>query len=863
MNDAFSFGDLNTSVDLMDPMLWDPNLGDFENDEFLNPGGFGHSGFEVNDSDFHNDQTVFQSGGQYHGQYLVPADDLRYPTVMSFQSDSIPAMPPSSMDYHSTFANNFSNFVDSGECSPPTQNPTQTLDVTPGLSAIPGGDNGMPSTHLDFQEQPVYPDPVTLQYETPYFTRQPSNGLNATRADLSYEQQVEHVTDPIRTRNESRQSSQADPKPLVKQKRKRSDPASDSEDDAPPAKHRQIAEPKVASRRHPPSSEGSRSGSQISDSSSLGKPLKTHVFHAGQKPKKPEDKSWVRINTSTRGETTRTARINHFTEEGSKYKVLPLPIGSWESTRFKFEYSHHNGMDEFKKRTMSARQIYDYIHEYPSDGLRIWIQVTPSDSARRYASKSHSHCRFEQCPNRQWSNKGTIEVGSYRVAFDEKHKKYGKGVVDPYDCVGYAHLYCMERFLDFAGLCEIADVRVDTRSGLTKESQEVAAFTFGKKHINEKHVAEHFLKAAKKGALERTVDFANYPVHTDYAKGQPKPHGDTLVSALYKANLAARTRSQIIQFIKRNIRPGAFPIHHGDQEIINVDAKVETLPAYKRAKEARQTKDFDKTRYYDRFHPEINIRIAECYAKRAQFEKEDTAGGVAVTRTRKHKLAVVNGDSDDEPDFARDDDDDDDDLKEADTRHQQRQPIRGQRSSPRRKQRVDYAAVQDPPEYSQLHDLVQQLPGYNPHARSAPAFDQGPQTYDNINDGPPSRNPSCTQFFRPSNDGFTRYDLDTVLPADESTSVLDIADLPPLTEEEIQKFLSRRKSSTLSNGPTVSAMKSPSQSKSGARSASFNAQPVSSSMEFEIDDPPSRVKEAVSPASSRRSSRLANKTVRG
>ncbi|KAF2849181.1 hypothetical protein T440DRAFT_508959 [Plenodomus tracheiphilus IPT5] len=761
---------------------------------------------------------------------------------------------------------------------------TDSFGPSAGLSAIPRGAYFRPQQSAGYQ-QPAYPPPPSYAYgiQQPYYAQpmpvvQQTGYIPYGYPPAQPPQQAQYGFGDL---HPSRYPSYEEVKAPRQPNRKRDRSLSSSEEDAPIIKRPRGTHPEVSPKSkahpHPSRSDDSRRHSVVSDSSSLGRPVKVAPVRAGQKPKKHEDKTWVRINNTTKGETTRTARINAFADIGTKYKHHPLPIGNWvSSSGFKFEYTHHFEMDEFKKQSMSARQIHEYITQYPGDNLRIWIQITPGDSARRYASEPHSRCIFEQCPNRKWCGKATIEVGSYRVAFDEKHKKYGKGICDPFDCVGYAHLYCMERFLDFAGVCETADVKVDDRSGLNKEPKAIAPFTFlNNKHVYDKPMALKFVKAAQAGALHRTPEFRDYPNHCDYTRGQPKPHDKTLVAALYETNLANRTRSQIKQFVNRKILPGVFPIHRGDQEMVNIDKMVAALPLYQSNVEAGIHKASEMSGYYDQFFPQVNQRINDCLALRTKLKREDDEHG-APTRggSKKRRIIAVEA-SDHELDYSQHNRNDDD-FEEVEM-YPFRQPTSGPRSSPRKKQRIDYTldpivSQEQDPIYSQIPQL---LPQYTAHP--APQPQQAPTTRNtNINAGPTSnttRNNSCSQFFAENPD---------VQPFDFSTLDSMSPGAGPVTEDAISRIvdLSRRKSSTLSNGPFASIMKissvtnpghsqgftssprSPLATRSSARTASFNAQPVSSSKEFALDDPPSLVTEPRRVVfGGRRSKRIASKSV--
>lgn len=723
--------------------------------------------------------------------------------------------------------------------------------ATLGLSALPGGTQYMPEM-LQYpsvsQARQMYPDPSASLYPTqPYlqFSQQQYSQQYPAYPPIP----IEHY----------KVAKQMEAQPV--KKRKRSAYSTDSDDDVPTTmRPREDKLVKVIS-----SPDASRKQSLVSDDGSLSQPVSRGVLKAGEKPKKCEDKPWVRINHTTKGETTRTARINQHAQEGHKYKAKRLPYGDWESTHYTFEYSKNNGMHEFKKRTMSARQIHEYITQYPGDNLRIWIQPVASDSARRYASASHSHCRFEKCPMRKYTGKGTAEVGNYRVAFDEKHKTYGPGVVDPYDCVGYVHLYCMERFLDFAYICQIADVRVDQRVSMEKEPKGHFASAFGPKHHHEAAVAKKFINAARRGRLAETPEFANYPVHEEYARGAPKPHERTLVYALYDMNIKHRAKSQMKQFIlQRTIRPGSFTVHRGDMEVKLVDKKIERLPAFKEFLKDGSKKDFDYSAYYDKFHPEIKERIKECMVLREQLIAE---GGVesSTKRSRRPRRDSLK-DSEDEivipskkPKKRRVDDSDSSDSSPPSRKSRSKKPTitfdaPSLGPSPSRPNTLR----QKPPiNYLEPHDT---LP--SPRATTstlAPALSSStipplisttfpPPSSATFLSPSSARKESCSALFPTNDTEWANFDL---APLDGTETYLTQAQIDALLNAAY-----RRKSSTLSMGPigATSPLLTPPLSKSsslvappllGARTdaaalrrASFNAKPVSACREFRVEDPP-------------------------
>ncbi|RMZ70849.1 hypothetical protein GMOD_00008494 [Pyrenophora seminiperda CCB06] len=711
------------------------------------------------------------------------------------------------------------------------------VNVTPGFSAIPQGTDLIPQFQVPAQPAQMYPDPNYAVYPTgPYFTQPQDFAGYVPKPAEQPVKELAAVAQQTRKRKHDRSGSGS---------------GSDSDDESPIAKR-----PRSFQQKRTPRSASSRRPS-TSDGSSISKPVKTRVVKPGQKPKKVADKTWVRTNTTTRGETTRTARINLYTEEGDKYKMKDLPRGNWESTNYKFEYMQIGRMHELKKCTMSARQIHEYITEHPGD-LRIWIQPVASDSARRYFSATQNHCRFAKCPMRRYTGKGTTEVGNYRVAFDEKHLVYGEGVADPYDCVGYAHLYCMERFLDFAYVCQVANVKVDQRVSLESEPKGVFGAAFGLKHHHEIAVAKTFIQACRKGRLSETRDFADYPVHEDYAKGAPKPHERTLVYALYEMNIEHRPLSQMKQFIcDRVIRPSSFTVHRGDMEVKLVNKKIEMLEVFNDWIRDGGTKDnFNYSAYYDSFHPEINVRIQEMLVRRDQMLVEEAAN--TSSRGRKRRAAPTVDIEDEAPARKRsrrqviaiDSDFSEDETtlpKRSSTKRKRSKDVvpLPKRSATRRKRYEDVFTSSEEDDYEEIGAATQRHPQHG--NRSSPRQVQRINYAESQDVRPHTRRATISDLFPVNNDlEWDNLDLES-LPAPLNNDQL-------LTQAQIDALMAinRRKSSTLSNGP--GAWRKP-------RTASFNKQPVSSSTEFRRNDPPSRVKSApvVMREDCRRSNRLASK----
>ncbi|KAH3967844.1 hypothetical protein HBH98_164940 [Parastagonospora nodorum] len=615
----------------------------------------------------------------------------------------------------------------------------------------------------------------------------------------------------------------------------------------------------------------SRAGSGLSSNSSLGKQPSTKVVkRTGQKPQKDKKKTWVRINTATRGETTRTGRINQEAEEDRGYLYQPLPVGTWSTPndKYTYEYKHDavSKLDELLDNEMSARKIMAYIMKFPSEHLKLWIQVTPSDAARRYASQEHSKCLFSECPTRQYNKHGNIQPGHYRVAFDEKyltlrqHKSNPNKALDPYDCTGFVHLTCLERFCDFEAICRQTNVEVDEREEFPRESS-IARWTMAKRP--ETALAKYFVKACRKDKLRESEHFKDYPVHVSSREAKDFDH--TLTKALVEVNSANRTRSQKRQFVCRKLAPGQLIINGGDLEVAMLEERVKKLSSFKDYCKTNSIKPKDANLelfYVDFYGGIVNRRIAECMALRKELEDEDAAGtsrkkgkGKAAadpsTRTTKRKVVVLDDESDSEPEFYQTRAmpsyprrEDFDDLyqpgPDVESPH-------GTRSSPRKRQRVNYSV-----------DAAQQqlLPPLPPLPNTPPppvAPLQAPEPYadQGYEAAQIPRHESFSQFFVQNG---SKYDIENwdaqsdVVPTSVRRDSLEYA--------ELMKTLLRRKSSTLSHGPQHAGIMKRSQRKpSHGRQASFALQPVSESKEFAMNDPPSQM--AATPT--RRSVRLASR----
>ena len=692
---------------------------------------------------------------------------------------------------------------------------SQPSAATLSLTALPGANDFAQHQPVEHQTRFCYPDPTTLVQQThPYYT-QPvpvdHTGLVPIELESQLPQSDLYSFDLEQMPYDSADSSLAPRRSLSSKGSGRYTRSenSDSDDDSQ----------STASS----SSRYSCAASTFSDSSTLRQSVKEQPeYRKGETPKRDSSKPWVRVNKTTRGESTRTSKVNNWE---NTYKYKPLPVGNWQTGKHNFEYKSDNGVDFLKKIPMSTRQIQDYIRAYPENGdkhLIIWIQKTPADSGRRAGSAQHFKCLFKDCPVQQWGD-GTIMTGEFRVAFDEKYQRY-RNEVDPFDCAAYAHLYCMERFLDFDKVCRLADVRVDVRSSMPKEPKGKAAFSFSGHPALP--ILERFVKLASRNMLRESSNFARYPIHDHYQRGVRKPHANLLVCQLHQTALKHLPDSQREQFARRAISTGQREIHLGDLEIAMAVKKIQSLVGRK----TWEAKGFRYERYYDECDPTINVRIAQRMEECAEVIKDaDKRGSARGKKQKKRKAIEFSDDEDERP-------------------RQQDYAARASRSSPSKKKRQNCPEIQSL--VQQTIDLTQDVDlSCQPRA-----FTQHYQ----LGKSPVTPKSSCSDLF-PSNG---TLNLDDFPVADGVISENDLEKLMTFNNS-----LGRRASVSL--GPSPGIMKSPIFSRTArpTRQACFNLQPVSSSTEYFLNDPPSRV--AASPRVTfyqnglfeRRSARLAARMV--
>lgn len=561
-----------------------------------------------------------------------------------------------------------------------------------------------------------------------------------------------------------------------------------------------------------------RNGSMSSDST--GSPSEPVKYKLGEKPKKVDAKPWIRTNANTEGDT-RTAKINNWK---NKYQYKPLPLGAWSSGKHTFVYNQYENVDFLTETPMSTRKIKEYIMKYPSDNnkrLILWIQKMPADQGRRYGSKQHSKCVFRDCPIQRYVE-GTISTGEYRVAFDEKHYTYGDEV-DPYDCVAYAHLYCMEQFLDFERVCQVADVRVDTRLDMPLEPNSKAAFSMV--DVPARHEMERFVKAALKGKLRYTQRWKNYPVDADYERDQQKPHERTLTYLAHRMYEAHQDDSHKKQAALRRITVSQRRVHLGDLEMSVADKRImiEVFGGKKKGRKGGKVEDH----YDNRTRHQLNRAKQEA----EDFLKRKRQAHNAGKKGRKRKVVECE-DTDDgevahEPDMT---------AYGFDQQLPARLPQKI-RASRHKKQRLNYAESPVDVQYSP------QAPFTPPQLAHHPEQLQQLQTYVSTDRSAPSQEPAPVD---PALDSIlnTAYGVFAI----PTTPSLDISNFPvceeDIPDENLEKLLAldRRQSCTAELGP-MGILKSPGLTRGGRtpRRAEFGAQPVSSSKEYFINDPPNLV----------------------
>jgi hypothetical protein len=153
-------------------------------------------------------------------------------------------------------------------------------------------------------------------------------------------------------------------------------------------------------------------------------------------------------------------------------------------------YTEHGEID--LATTFTPMTFIDFVNYHPylrrHNGLTLWIQCVPADSAKRYPTKNSSRCRFANCPV---GNK-TIRKGEFRVTIDEWEWHREKARKDPFHNAGYVHLYCLEKFSDFNKLCAMGIVKPDTR-GFAEATNKMS---INRDHIEMEDICKEHIASA-------------------------------------------------------------------------------------------------------------------------------------------------------------------------------------------------------------------------------------------------------------------------------------------------------------------------------------------------------------------------------
>lgn len=378
-----------------------------------------------------------------------------------------------------------------------------------------------------------------------------------------------------------------------------------------------------------------------------------------QKPKVASFNPEVRINKTTKGLTTRTAKINQY-DPRRFYTYTPHPLGTtaepwgapWMNPKSLYVHKYQDSslkeddggeeiaIYELENREMDPEEIQDFILGYPynRNKLTLRIQVTPGDSGRRYRQGADK-CRFKDCPNRMGGVPATIKHGWYRVAFDERDDDG----YDPFaaNC-GFVHLYCLERFLDFEYICRKAHVVVDFRAHMRNEPRGTFAAAFSGKQLGAGQLAEQFIHHARKKlpinapqqrgnnlGVRQMRDFQNYPEAMPYNGLIWDPDykfENTLSYHMNSRMEEERPGAQMAQFAAKGLGPTVLSVHRGDlamQAEANVREKqVKKMTKGRSKKKGKNLSDTYTFHGNSSFDIEVRRRIkrAEDVLKRRALE---------------------------------------------------------------------------------------------------------------------------------------------------------------------------------------------------------------------------------------------------
>lgn len=221
-----------------------------------------------------------------------------------------------------------------------------------------------------------------------------------------------------------------------------------------------------------------------------------------KKSKVEKPKGRRRTNIRPDAKNSRNKKITEFESEDF-YDRLENPPASWGPLdAFDQHMFQYNKVGELLNNSMSASDLTFYLlnkfrgayecgpaSKYERAGKPlILVQCVPADSGERYFNGKSDKCRFDCCP----VAKGTIKMGQFRVAFDER----ADDSIDPFHVAGFAHLWCMERFLDFGEIVRNCNIQPDTRA--LREGVNRMAIT-GRGCSNNVDLIQDFVEKIRKG----------------------------------------------------------------------------------------------------------------------------------------------------------------------------------------------------------------------------------------------------------------------------------------------------------------------------------------------------------------------------
>ncbi|KAL9088645.1 MAG: hypothetical protein Q9159_002981 [Coniocarpon cinnabarinum] len=322
------------------------------------------------------------------------------------------------------------------------------------------------------------------------------------------------------------------------------------------------------------------------------------LYHV-EAPKTDDKRPWVRVNSATKG-NTRTGKTNTYGDGPYQNTLHPFGVSHPQWTASNGTTFRYNQWGELNSVAFNAQDLECFLYEHPFHNaatratlpaeqqnaiiqskakLVLWIQKMPGDSAKRVNTQHGLKCRVRECPAGIYKAR-TINTGHYRVAFDEQWSTYGD-TRNPMHVAGYAHLYCMERFLNFAKICRDLGVRADDRQIPGEPTGEwIAGLGQG---TDEFKVAKDFITATKTGkGAERWTSYPDHdPRHPEKRK---LPHDRTLVYRLVDRKAAATGHSKMRMMQARGRTATQFFVNMGDLQM-QIDAQQE-----RNASRAQKTK---------------------------------------------------------------------------------------------------------------------------------------------------------------------------------------------------------------------------------------------------------------------------------